>query len=163
MHINHFFQTWQAWWNHYTRHLPNNFVSRRYNNSPPQVMDNMCVKYYCRRQFLCGNRCGQMDKYGETSIHPTQLCWQGFTNFQNSDWLNIRRVPIFVVLWRMLSNFRNHYIAIFCILGGGNSYIQQYSILNPMDIILVQSKKIGTHENKDNAVTALTTISVTEY
>ena len=32
-----------------------------------------------------------------------------------------------------------------------------------MDIILVQSKKIGTHENKGNAMTALTTISVTEY
>ena len=26
MCINHFFQTWRAWWNHYTRHLPNNFV-----------------------------------------------------------------------------------------------------------------------------------------
>ena len=30
-----------------------------------------------RVKFLCGNDCGQTDKDSETSIHPTQLCWQG--------------------------------------------------------------------------------------
>ena len=91
---------------------------------------------------------------------PHNYVGKGFINFQYCDWLNIRRVQIFVVLLRMLSNFRTQYIAIFCILGGGNSYIQQYSILNSMNIIIVQFKKIGTQENKGNAVT---TISMTEY